>query len=82
MKPAMTVLGTIVGILCVSMLHVSAAGLNPMTGEQPLNPLFIIIPIVAVVLGVAAILLGRRNKNKAQNPPSSSQPPKGPDDKE
>ena len=54
MKPAMTVLGTIVGILCVSMLHVSAAGLNPMTGEQPLNPLFIIIPIVAVVLGAVS----------------------------
>ena len=70
MKNIWAVLGTIVGILSVTALQVSAAGLsNPLTGEQSLNPLFIIIPAVAIIIGVAAILLGRRNKDK-KNPPS------------
>lgn len=70
MKNIWMILGTIVGILSVTALHVSAAGLsNPVTGEQPLNPLFIIIPAVAIVIGVAAILIGRRNKGR-KNPPS------------
>ena len=70
MKNVWTIIATIVGILSVTALHVSAAGLsNPVTGEQSLNPLFIIIPAVAIIIGVVAILLGRRNKDK-NDPPS------------
>ena len=40
MKNIWMILGTIVGILSVTALHVSAAGLsNPVTGEQTINPL-------------------------------------------
>ncbi|MCI8497032.1 MAG: hypothetical protein HFE85_02115 [Clostridiales bacterium] len=70
MKNIWTILGTILGILSITAMQVSAAGFkNPVTGEQPINPLFIIIPAVAIIIGVAAVLIGRRNRDK-NDPPS------------